>query len=122
MPCLLLVKCISNYTSASYKLSLSDCLFHAITVVPFVNNLCLPNFFTFPKCTVPFAPKLYEVASTKYMVKIFYLLSFIDFKLNDGLQVSGSPNANQNPNLTIPVVSLLPCLYPDLTHYTVVAL
>ena len=44
--------CVSNYTSARYKLGLCDYFSHIVAVVPFVNGLCHPNFVAFPKCTL----------------------------------------------------------------------
>ena len=40
--------CIHNFTSASHKLGLCDNFSRVVTVDPFENGLCHPNFLAFP--------------------------------------------------------------------------
>ena len=110
-----------NYLQLLYiKLSLVCCCDQSSeglnegVVVPFVNGLCYPkrsNIFGFPKCTLRTLTS--SSCINQKQLKIFHLISFVDFKFNDGL--SGSPNSNQNPYLTVPVAGFLPRLHSNLT-------
>ena len=79
--------------------------------IPFVNGLCHPNVFGFPKCTLRSLTPSNRI--NKKQLKFFRLFSFLDFKFDVGL--SGSPNPNRNPILTVPLAGFPLRLNSNLT-------
>ena len=73
--------CVSNYTSASYKLSLCDYFSRLVVGVPFANCLCHPNLLAFPKCTLHTLTLLSRINKIHGQI-FFFLFLFLGLTLN----------------------------------------